>query len=60
MSSSLRTCPVFAVALVLSLVVVNVVISETVDLVVDFEIPKKIVPKVDFVIGCCRIVKESR
>jgi hypothetical protein len=56
---NLRTCLVFAVVLVLSVVVVNVVISEVAGLAVDSESPRKIVLKVDFVIVCCRTTRES-
>lgn len=60
MLPNLKTCLVFAVDLVLSAAVVSVVISGVVDLAVDFEIPRRIVPKVGFVIVCCRIKRESR
>jgi len=59
MLPNLKTCLVFAVDLVLSAAAVSVVISGVVDLAVDFEIPRRIVPKVDFVIVCCRITRES-
>lgn len=60
MLPNLKTYLVFAADLVLAAAVVNVVIFVVLDLAVSFENPRRIVPKVDFVIECCRITRESR